>query len=181
MRPVLRLLGTRYGIALVLTVLVLVVVGFARSILAGSASSHDQVGPLVAPPSTSAAVDSSLGDDSAVEPSMSADDQPSVSPGTPNPATVAGRFITAWLKHTGVSGDQWRAGLLPNATPSLMSKLKDTDPADVPASQLTGEVQTVSRGGVVEATAPVNGGTVTLTLVVRDGRWKVDGVDWGPS
>jgi hypothetical protein len=115
------------------------------------------------------------------QPSDAPTAQPSLSAGGPDAATVATRFVTAWLKHTGVTGDQWRAGLTPHATPALMAKLAQTDPAGVPASQVVGQVRVVSHEAVVEALVPVNGGTVTLTLVVRDGRWKVDGIDWGPS
>jgi hypothetical protein len=181
MQPVLRLLGTRYGIAVVLTVLVVVVVSVARGFFHVDAANRDGVGPVVAPASTPAESDAELGDDGVAQPSESAVPQPSVSAGGPDATTVATRFVNAWLKHTGVTGDQWRAGLSPNATPSLMTKLKDTDPAGVPASQVVGQIQVVNHDAVVEASVPVNGGTVTLTLVLQAGRWKVDGIDWGPS
>jgi hypothetical protein len=181
MRPVLRLLGTRYGIAVLLTLLVLVVVGVARGFLQTGAADRDRVGPVVAPASTPPASDALQGDDSVVQPSDGAPAQPSVSAGGPDPTMVATRFVTAWLAHNGVTGEQWRAALTPNATPGLMAKLKDTDPAGVPANQVVGQVQIVNHDAVVEAAIPVNGGTVTLTLVLRDGRWKVDGIDWGPT
>jgi hypothetical protein len=181
MRPVLRLLGTRYGIALLLTLVVLVVVGVARSFFEAGAAQRNQVGPELPPVSTPAAADASQGDDSVAQPSDAPTARPSLSAGAPDPATVATRFVTAWLKHTGVTGDQWRAALTPNATPALMAKLAQTDPAGVPASQVVGEVRVVTHDAVAEALVPVNGGTVTLTLVVRDGRWKVDGIDWGPT
>jgi hypothetical protein len=179
MRSVLRLLGTRYGIALVLAVLVLAVVG-AGKVFTSNGRASVPIGPVVAPPSTPAPLGPSLGDDSAVDPSAS-DASPSLSPGAADPATVAARFMTAWLKHTNVTPQQWRAGLAPNATTALMTKLTDTDPATVPASSTQGQIQTLDRGSVVEASVPVNGGTVRLRLVSVRGRWQVDGVDWEPS
>jgi hypothetical protein len=94
---------------------------------------------------------------------------------------VASRFMSAWLKHNGVTGEQWRAALKPNATTRLMDELKDTDPADVPADELAGPIQIVAQGAVTQADVPVNGGTVHLRLVLVKGRWQVDGVDWDPS
>jgi hypothetical protein len=104
-----------------------------------------------------------------------------MSANAPNAATVASRFITAWLKHTGVTPEQWRNGLKPNATPALLDLLKDTDPADVPANTVTGDIKTVDRGSVVEADVPVNGGTVKLQVIPVNGRWLVDNIDWDPT
>jgi hypothetical protein len=179
MRTVLRLLGSRYGIALVLIVVVLAIVGVAKAFVSNGAG-KPPIGPVVAAPSTPGPADASLGDDSEVDPSSSIAG-PSLSANTPSAATVASLFMTAWLHHTGVNADQWRAGLEPNATASLMGELAGTDPEDVPASTVTGKIDTNDEGAIVEAVVPVNGGTVTLRLLAVSGRWKVDGVDWNPS
>jgi hypothetical protein len=180
MRTVLRLLGTRYGIALVLIVIVLGVVGATKTFVGGSSSSTLPVGPPISPASASPEPDSSFGNDSVVAPST---DQtgPSLSPNSPSANTVASQFIAAWLKHANVTGDQWREGLKPFATDGLMAKLAETDPEDVPASEVSGQTQTVNDGSVAQSSIPVNGGTVNLQLVVLNGRWRVDGIDWDPS
>jgi hypothetical protein len=180
MRTALRLLGTRYGIAVILIVLVLAVVSGGR-LLAGS-QPPNTVGPAVAPPPSKAAPSGlDLGDDSAVEPNGS-EPGPSLSASTPTVSAVATRFIAAWLKHTGVTAEQWRASLTPNATAALMTKLQDTDPGSVPADSLSGDITVIDEGGSVwSASVPVNGGTVTLRVVAVRGRWQVDGIDWSPS
>jgi hypothetical protein len=179
MRTVLRLLGTRYGIGLILAVVILGIVGVAKAFVS-SQPADIPVGPVVSPVSTAAAPDSSLGDDS-VDDSAAALPGPSLSANGPTADKVASRFMAAWLKHNGVSAEQWRAALKPNATTQLLDKLKDTDPADVPADDLAGALQIVTQGSVTQADVPVNGGTVHLRLVPVNGRWQVDGVDWDPS
>src|SRR5690349_12166828 len=179
MRTVLRLLGTRYGIGLILAVVILGVVGVAKAFV-GNRTPEVPIGPVVSPISTAASPDASLGDDS-VDDTSSAVPGSSLSPNALAADKVAAKFMAAWLKHTGLSGDQWRAALKPNATAALLDKLKDTDPADVPADSLIGQVQIVSQGAITAVDAPVNGGTVHLRLVIVKGRWQVDGVDWDPS
>jgi hypothetical protein len=179
MRTVLRLLGTRYGIGLILAVVILGIVGIAK-VFVDNRPTNIPIGPVVSPVSTAVAPDSSLGDDSVDDPATAVPG-PSLSANTPTADKVADRFMAAWLKHTGVSGDRWRAALKPNATTELLAKLKDTDPAGVPADHVTGPIQLIPQGSVTQADVPVNGGTVHLRLVVVKGRWQVDGIDWDPS
>jgi hypothetical protein len=173
MRPVLRLLGTRYGMALVLAVLVLAVVGVVRGV---AGSSRETLGAAVEP-SRSSSIDPTAGDDSVLIPESPS--PPVTSPGAAEPGTVATTFLKAWLTHTAVTPDQWRAGFAKYATPALRDKLKGTDPAGVPAERMTGSVVLQNRGAAyVEAAIPVDSGTVRLRLLATNGRWLVDGVDW---
>src|SRR5438552_3343627 len=121
MRTVLRLLGSRYGIGLILAVVVLGVVGLAKAFV-GDRTPDVPIGPVVSPVSTAAAPDASLGDDS-VDDTTSGVPGSSLSPNAPTADKVAARFMAAWLKHSGVSGDQWRTALKPNATTALLDKL----------------------------------------------------------
>ena len=175
MRPVLRLLGTRYGIALLLVLLVLGAVGIFRSV-----AGRYQGGPLAAPAvvdTSPSAAGSTLGDDSVPSPQSPA--PPITSPGAAPPEQVAADFTRAWLHHDGVTGAQWRQGFAKYATAALLDKLKDTDPAGVPASRTTGPVTLHNRATTfVEAVVPVDSGTLTLRLLATNGRWQVDGVDW---
>jgi hypothetical protein len=177
MRTVLRLLGTRYGIALVLVVVVLAVVGLGRTVLntEGGQSANDALGPTVAPVPRSADPNSSHGDDGFDE---SADAAPSLSKGAADVSTVATRFAKAWLRKPGLTGEQWRAGLKPDASAELMAEIAETDPADVPAAAITGAVQLQSAGAVTVAKIPAEGGTIVLQLQVADGRWQVTSLDW---
>ncbi|WP_433082791.1 hypothetical protein ACQP1P_02770 [Dactylosporangium sp. CA-052675] len=177
MRTVLRLLGTRYGVALVLVVIVLVIVTLGRTVLDDErgGSANDAVGPTVEPVPKSADPFISLGDDGVDE---SVAPAPSLSKGAADAATVATRFAKAWLRKPGVTGDQWRAGLKPDASTDLMASLADTDPADVPTSTITGTAQLQANGATTVARVPAEGGTIVLGLQVSGGRWQVTSLDW---
>jgi len=177
MRTVLRLLSTRYGIALILVVIVLAIVGVGRTILdsSGQSSPNDALGPSVAPVETTPEPFSSLGDDGLDEPASAA---PSLSKGAADVTTVATRFAKAWLRKPGITGEQWRAGLKPDASPDLMTELADTDPSDVPASTITGPIALENIGQDAKARVPADGGAIVLELQVFSGRWQVTSLDW---
>jgi hypothetical protein len=176
MRPILRLLGTRYGMALVLAVAVLGIVGVMR----GVAGTNRQTLGSAVEPSQLRSIDPTAGDDSVLVPDSPA--PPYTSPGAAEPGTVATQFVQAWLKHDGVTPEQWRQGLARYATPTLRAELQDTDPAGVPAQRMTGPVVLQNRAAAfVEASVPVDSGTVRLRLLGAGGRWLVDGVDWERS
>ncbi|MEV4514988.1 hypothetical protein AB0K00_39260 [Dactylosporangium sp. NPDC049525] len=178
MRTVLRLLGTRYGIAMVLIVVVLVVVGFGRIVFTeGDRSTNDALGPTVAPATpTTPDPYSSLGDDGVQDEPASV--APSLSKGAADANTVATRFAKAWIRKAGVTGEQWRAGLKPDASSELMEDLADTDPADVPTATITGPTALEDFGQVATAKVPADGGTIVLQLEAINGRWQVTSLDW---
>jgi hypothetical protein len=177
MRTVLRLLGTRYGIAMVLIVVVLVVVGFGRTIFTeGDQSNNDALGPTVAPATTTPDPFSSLGDDGVQDEPTSA--TPSLSKGAADANAVATRFAKAWIRKPGVSGEKWRAELKPDASSELMEDLADTDPNDVPTAAITGPTVLEDFGQVATAKIPADGGTIVLQLEAINGRWQVTSLDW---
>jgi hypothetical protein len=102
-----------------------------------------------------------------------------VIPGKPAPDVVAVDFAKAWIRKPGVSSAQWRKGLEPLATPRLLDLLKDTDIASVPADAIRGPAKLKALGALLaEYTIPVNPGLLRLTLVVANGKWLVDRLDW---
>src|SRR5205809_770230 len=103
MRTVLRLLGTRYGMALIAALLVLGVVGVVRS-FAGSYRDTGEA-PPINPSRTEAVADATAGDDSVVTPEPVP--TPSTSKGAAVPEAVAADFLRAWLNHNGVTPQQW--------------------------------------------------------------------------
>ncbi|GIG58728.1 hypothetical protein Lfu02_31000 [Longispora fulva] len=170
-------LGARYGIALVLALLIgalVLTVKIAAPEAAPSAVGPDTGSAQPVPANTEAHQE---GDD--LEPSRSPA-PPSTSPGAAAPDVVAKTFTSAWLKHTGVTGDQWRAGMRPYATANLMEKLKDTDPIQVPAERLTGEPSpgVYTGASFVEFRLAVDSGTLSLRLIADRGQWRVDTIDW---
>ncbi|GAA1879999.1 hypothetical protein [Asanoa iriomotensis] len=186
MRRVLQLLGTsvlrsRLGVAVVLAIVVLGIVGVARVVAGPEGRSTGNLQP-VETSTAEASADSREGDDGVVEPaptsSTKLDPGPSLSPGGAKPETVAEAFAEAWLDRT-AKADAWHAALVPNATAELATKLEGVDPVVVPAQRLTGPPKVVPQGsGLAEVSYPVDSGTLVLRMVVGQGRWLVDGVDW---
>lgn len=172
------LFRSRWGVALVISVLVLAVVGVGRLFSDGTTDSTLTVG---ASPAATVSVDPSRDDDGVI-----VDDapppSPTTSPGTAEPEAVAYAFASAWADHKNVSAKAWHDGLVPNATKDLSDELDGVDPADVPASRVIGRPTLVPIGdGLVNAVVTVDSGKLTLQLVAPDGRWLVDGVDWDGS
>jgi hypothetical protein len=171
-----RIFRSRWGIAVILAVLVLAVVGVGRLF---AASNSDP--PLTTPISPGPAISIDPSDDDSVV-STEAPPSPESFPGAAQPEAVAYAFASAWVDHTKVSKKTWFDGILPNATQRLASDLNDTDPADVPASRVLGRPALVAEGdGLVTAVVTCDTGKLTLKLVAPDKHWLVDGIDWDPS
>lgn len=173
-QKILRLIGSRYGLAVIGIVLVMIIVGIARA-LSGT-QPLDAVGPPP-PPQLSASSSEVLGDDSIAtsEPPPT----PTAIPGAAAPEKVALDFANAWLKSTNVTSAQWVKGMEPFSTRRLQEQFKDADPTSVPADSVNGPVTIRARDGqLVEADVPVNPGTLKLRILVSNGRWLVDGVSW---
>jgi hypothetical protein len=98
------------------------------------------------------------------------------------PDITARAFMVAWLDKARSSAE-WTASLAPLSTPALRDLMAGVDPAGVPASRMTGPLDTSGVGDTVALVrAPVDTGNVTLRMVVgADGLWLVDGVDWERS
>ncbi len=176
-RQILRLLGTRYGVALVLIVVVVAAVGVARSVGGGSRPGSTTVAPRTSAASTAPSADSSLGDDSVATSEGPA--TPRTAPGAPGPGDVAMSFAKAWLRPNGVSPQQWLSGMRPYATKTLIDRLAGADPATVPADAVRGELQTRVRDSeLVEVSIPVNPGLLRLRVIFTEARWLVDSVAW---
>ncbi|GAA5196974.1 hypothetical protein GCM10023322_67160 [Rugosimonospora acidiphila] len=175
MRHVLRILGSRYGAAAALIVVIALIVGIGKVVGGGSHLPTSGAGSLGVP--VASATTSQQPDDGvAGSPTPPA---PSTSPGAPDPQTVANSFTRAWLHHTGVTAQQWFDGIAPYSTDTLKSELTGADPATVQASSVSGDPSIVDRSeSYVEIVIPLDAGTLTLGLAADDGRWLVDSVDW---
>ena len=175
MRAVIRLLGTRYGAAVALVVLISVVVGVGKIVDGGRTTTPPLgTGTVVETPS---ATGSELGDDGVGAPPSPP--PPSTSPGASAPQAVALNFAQSWLHHDGVTADQWLAALRPYATPALQDRLSGVDPASVPASKVTGDATATDRSeSYVDISIPLDAGVLTLGMSSTNGKWLVDSVDW---
>lgn len=164
---------SRWGVAVILGVLVLAIVGLAR--LFG-----DQEDSGVPSGSSSPASTPSINpDDEDTVISPAPPPSPTTSPGTAQPEAVAYAFAAAWADHEGVSAKAWRDRLIPNATSDLADYLSDIDPDAVPANRVIGRPELRPVGeGLVDAVVMANSGKLTLRLVAPDGKWLVSDIDW---
>lgn len=169
-----RVLRSRLGIALAITVLVFGVIGATRLV---TKPADPTAGLSNRPNRPITTVDPSTGDDGTAP--TAAPPSPVTRPGAPTPEQTADRFTAAWLGGRGMTGDQWRATMRPLSTPMLVEKLVGTDPGGVPAERVTGQPTLRPRtGSFVEVLIPLDTGRLRLELISSDGRWRVDAVDW---
>jgi hypothetical protein len=169
-----RVFRSRWGIALVLAMLVLAVVGIGR-LFNGAAAE-----PPVTSASPAPAISADPSENDTVI-SAAPPPSPATFPGAAQPEAVAYAFASAWVDHH-VSKKKWHDGILPNATQRLADQLDNVDPASVPADRLVGRPSLVPAGeGLVNAVVTTNSGKLTLKLVAPDKHWLVDGIDWDPS
>lgn len=173
MRELLRRIGPRSGISLGLIVIVLAIVaigklygGSAHPLVVNGGASIDESAVATGPP-----------DDG--EPSPIGPAPPSTRPGGRSALTVATKFASAWLHHTGVTPAAWHAEVAKYATSALSDELDGVDPADVPADRVTGPfVEIDFDASYVQYRVPTDSGTLTLYLRASKGHWLVSGVDW---
>ena len=171
------LFRSRWGVALVLAVLVLAVVGLGRVFADNSEVGRVPIGAGSPAPVPSVDPDD---EDSVISPEPPP--SPSTSPGTARPEAVAYAFAGAWVDHKNISSKAWRNRLVPNSTKELADELADTDPSDVPADRVNGQPKLTPIGeGLLDAVVETDSGKLTLRLVAPEGRWLVNGIDWaGP-
>lgn len=171
-----RIFRSRWGVALVIVVIIAAVVGIGRLFSDGRSTSPSLSGGSPAP-----AISINPSDDDSVVDS-DPPPSPSTSPGRAQPETVAYAFASAWCNHKGITPKAWRDRLLPNATKNLADKLNGVDPADVPADRVVGRPSLVPVSAtVVNAVVTMDSGKLSLRLVAPDGHWLVDGIDWDGS
>ena len=171
------LFRSRWGVALVLAVIVLAIVGLGRIFADPGETDRTPIGASSPRPELSA---DPAEEDSVISPEPPP--SPKTSPGTALPEAVAYAFAGAWVNHRNVTAKAWRDRLVPNATKELSQELSDTDPADVPADRVNGRPKLVPVGeSLIDAVVETDSGKLTLRLVAPEGRWLVNGIDWaGP-
>ena len=91
-----------------------------------------------------------------------------------SPVAVATAFVTAWSTTT--HGETpWLTGMKPWGTQSLISSLTGTDPAQVPATRVTGDAALKSiKGATATVSVPTDGGRIAVGLVNQSGTWKAN-------
>lgn len=108
---------------------------------------------------------------------------PSPSSAAPDPQAldVAVRWTSAWANHpSGVSTYQWLQGMRPYTTEEYMTIMESIDPANVPASKVTGPATAISSvAGSIDVRVPTDGGPIAITLIKTTEGWRVTHYDQG--
>jgi hypothetical protein len=100
---------------------------------------------------------------------------PTSGPAPPEALDVATAWGKAFVNHPpGTTNEQWLAGLRPYTTEERIAVMTTVDPANVPATEVTGPVVTVANYvSSVTVALPTNGGTITLSIIQTPPGWRV--------
>ncbi|WP_010232421.1 MULTISPECIES: hypothetical protein [unclassified Pseudonocardia] len=97
----------------------------------------------------------------------------------PQALEVARVWASAWVNHPeGMTAPQWVAGLRPYTTDEFLGVLAGVDPANVPASRVTGAATPVRVAPKsVEVEVPTDSIRLTILVVDTEAGWKVSRYD----
>ena len=94
-------------------------------------------------------------------------------PAAPAAVRLAVRYVAVWAR-PGLNREAWHTGVRPLVVGPYAQLLADTDPANVPATAVTGPPRVLSSTtAVVICAVPTDAGPVHVTVVDQDGRWLV--------
>jgi hypothetical protein len=92
---------------------------------------------------------------------------------------VALGFARAWARPD-LPADKWWAAVAPWCAPDFATQLRTVDPGNLPATRVTGGAVAAgppANGGAVYTVA-TDGGILTVTVAVVNGRWLATGDDF---
>lgn len=100
---------------------------------------------------------------------------------SPDALSVIDQWGKAWVHHpAGITGAQWLAGLKPYTTDEYLAVMSSIDPANVPASAVTGKPTSLSATtSSVQATLPTDAGPVRVLAISTGSGWRVAGYSKG--
>lgn len=145
----------------------------------GAAWSTTTASPLASSP-TSAAPTTTANSTAPTAPSTSAPPSSTAQSGTARAVIVAREFMARWVNHpAGMTSKEWVAQLTPFVVPEAVVVLESVDPANIPATQVTGQpVVTAESPSLVEVDVPTDGGVLHLVVLAQpDGTWRVRSYD----
>ena len=92
---------------------------------------------------------------------------------------VAKEWAAAWVDHpAGITSDQWLAKLKPFTTEEYLPVMASVDPANIPATKVTGEPTVgTSYTSSVQLTIPTDGPKLAITVVNTNAGWRVADYD----
>ncbi|WP_328444691.1 hypothetical protein [Amycolatopsis sp. NBC_00438] len=109
--------------------------------------------------------------------------QPLATPTTAAPngdaVRVAKEWAAAWVNHPqGITSAQWLEQLKPFTTEEYLPVMASVDPANIPATKVTGEPTVgTSYTSSVQLTIPTDGPKLSITVVSTNAGWRVADYD----
>ncbi|MEU1842265.1 hypothetical protein [Micromonospora sediminicola] len=94
-------------------------------------------------------------------------------------APAAAAFATAWARPR-LDAASWLKGVTPLCVPRFAAQLRTVDPANLPASRITGRPEATHpvRDGGGQFAIPTDRGTLLVSVADVEGRWLVTGNDF---
>ncbi len=101
--------------------------------------------------------------------------KPTAAPPSADALAVATAWGKAWVTHPeGTTSDKWLDGLRPYTTEEYLVEMSTVDPANIPATKVTGPpVPRQSYTSSVTANLPTDGGTIAITVIDTPQGWRV--------
>jgi hypothetical protein len=190
MRRFLRIVFSRYGIVVVILLLVVGVIALAQSRentpLTGLNSGQGDNSNDQAPSEQDTFDDGIATPDCEV---VDCDDpdspfhDPYETPELPDEAVDrAIEFTSAWLETNGRTAESWYQGIQPYMTRQAADLMEGVEPDSVPASEIVGEAESTNN----RVYLPLDTGTLILTMTENENSWgqqgwMVSAIDWEPA
>jgi hypothetical protein len=101
--------------------------------------------------------------------------RPTSAPPADEALKVAESWGKAWVNHPeGTTSEKWLDGLRPYTTEEYLVEMATVDPANIPATKVTGRpVPKESYTSSVTANLPTDGGTIAITVIDTPQGWRV--------
>lgn len=103
-------------------------------------------------------------------------------PAPPNPAGLSEAQVWAqqWVNHPpGTPKQQWMDRLRPHTTEEFLPVMDSVDPANVPATAVTGPPSAMeSTATSMDVRLPTNSGDLKIQVISTPQGWRVAGYDW---
>ncbi|MCH7229363.1 hypothetical protein L0U85_00575 [Glycomyces sp. L485] len=186
MRTALRIIFSRYGIVVIIVLLVVGALALTqgREDFPLSSGGSDDGSSASDSPSQELTVDDGITVPECEGDECDGDDSPLHDPyedeGLPDEAVEkALEFAEAWIGGEGKDANSWFQSMQPYLTEKAAELMRGVDPSGVPAAEITGEAET--DGG--EVLIPMDTGTLILTMIEGDNSWAsqawlVSAIDW---
>jgi hypothetical protein len=179
MNRALRIIFSRYGIIVIILVLVLGVIALAQR---RTETPLDGTDPGVDDPTVDSSVESFTEDDGFATEDCEGEDCYAAEDLPQEAIDRSVSFAEAWLNPDGYGPEAWYDSIVPFVTTEQADLLQGVDPISVPAQSITGDP--AAEGPKVSI--PMDTGILTLTMTEGSNNWTendwlVSAIDWEQS